>query len=76
MPPFRRLLQAWWLISWLEVENFSQRMGEAADPPCRSARSAGRPGQAGCLNARDVRLHAHPRSRKRICARQGFAAPI
>ena len=46
-------------------------MGEAADRHCRSARSAGRAGEADYQNARDVRLHEQPRSRKRI-ARQGI----
>src|SRR5262249_36262877 len=52
------------------VENFSQRMGEAADRHCRPARSTGRPGKAAHQKARDVRLHdfAAP-LRKRICAR-------
>jgi len=47
----------------LNVENFSQRMGEAADRHCRPARSERRAGEAGHRNARDVRLHEQPPSR-------------
>jgi len=41
MLPFRRLLQAWWLV---RVENFSQRMSEAAVSPHTSSNSTYVPG--------------------------------
>src|SRR5262245_21812972 len=41
MPPFRWLLQAWWLDQRVRGGNFSRRMGEAADRHCQPARSAG-----------------------------------
>jgi len=45
-------------------------MGEAAEA-LSACPKRGRLGKSGRQKARDVRLHEQPRSRKRICARQG-----